>query len=223
MHRDRVVGVIPRIVLSALVLSSTGAVLRGQGGVAVIRSNTIELGAYGGLTQGLETVRGNVGGNVSYSVSKYILPYFEYTYFPGLERSITTPSGNNTLITTIKQDFYDIHGGLHLRKQIKESNWAPYAAIGFGVLRIGQATPYYKLSSGKDQIPGDTPLPATNHFAINAGGGLRYYVTPHFGFRLEYKVYKATGSDAFSGLGGTTVSAAGPVFQKGQVAIFYQK
>ena len=37
------------------------------------------------------------------------------------------------------------------------------------------------------------PVNAANDFAVNVGGGLRYYLAKNAGVRFEYKAYKPTG------------------------------
>ena len=64
-----------------------------QSNASVVRPHTIEIdpfigGTYGGTglgSQGETRVMG--GANISYAVTKYILPYFEYSYFPGIPQS----------------------------------------------------------------------------------------------------------------------------------------
>jgi hypothetical protein len=50
------------------------------------------------------------------------------------------------------------------------------------------------LRTQANQVPADTS------FAVNFGGGIRYYINQKYGVRVEAKVYKATGliNDVFS-------------------------
>ena len=43
-----------------------------------------------------------------------------------------------------------------------------------------------------DEISGS--VPGSSDFAVNGGGGLRFYVNQRLGFRMEAKVYRPTGT-----------------------------
>ena len=81
------------------------------------------------------------GGNLSYGVSRYVLPYVEYSYFPGIRREDTISlGGNQTARYTFDIPVSDFHGGLHLRVPIGGSRVVPYAVIRAGGLRIHGTT-----------------------------------------------------------------------------------
>jgi hypothetical protein len=69
----------------------------------------------------------------------------------------------------------------------------PYAVFGVGDLtHVANTATATFTSSGSTQevslqVPGGTDL------AVNFGGGLRYYLNPRYGFRVEAKAYKPTG------------------------------
>ncbi|HUQ92159.1 MAG TPA: hypothetical protein VM120_10805 [Bryobacteraceae bacterium] len=141
-----------------------------------LRTGSVEVGGFGGWSYGADSWRGMGGANVSVAANKWLLPYGEFTYFPGIRRVVPQ--------TTIRYDvpFYDIHGGLHLRARIPETSLAPYAVIGFGMIRSN-----FRGRRLSDQTPiefRDTDP------AVNFGGGLRYYTRYNFGFRFEGKVYR---------------------------------
>jgi hypothetical protein len=125
------------------------------------------------------------GGNVTYAVTKYVLPYFEYSYFPGIPHNISGAGCSANLSTPLS----DIHGGVHLRLPFsKESPIVPYLVFGMGVMA------YPGRSAA---VEGCSPITSLNfpggaNFTINGGGGLRYYLggSGRFGFRVEAKVYK---------------------------------
>jgi len=171
------------------------AVLAGQQ-VPAVRQGSFELGAFVGSSYGLDHYRVMGGGNVSYGLTKYILPYVEYSYFPGIERQIngTFPNGG---AFTVKEEIpiSDFHGGVHIRIPIRESHLVPYGVFGMGALTSFDRTAVATFSGGTlpFRIPGETD------FAINFGGGLRYYIGQKYGFRVEAKAYKPyNGSPGFN-------------------------
>ena len=66
--------------------------------MSIIRANSIEVGPFVGLSYGLDATRILAGGNITYALNnRHVLPYFEYSYFPGFVRRETAfvndPSG----------------------------------------------------------------------------------------------------------------------------------
>jgi hypothetical protein len=90
---------------------------------------------------------------------------------------------------------YDFHGGVHLRAPIRESRVVPYAAIGLGLLHYYSRNEDVRITGPGAPIEFPVAVPSANYFAVNFGGGLRFYVHERFGFRIEAKGYKATSSD----------------------------
>ncbi len=133
------------------------------------------------------------GGNVTYAVNNWLLPYIEYSYFPAIGTTVSVPAiGAKASFGIPLSDF---HGGVHLRFRIGESHIAPYAVFGIGALTHFK-TSYNATYIGADSLPHTLSgsIPAGSDFAINAGGGIRYYITEKFGVRAEAKVYKANSS-----------------------------
>jgi hypothetical protein len=168
-------------VLPALMLTPS---LQAQN-VSIVRANSIEVGPFVGATYGLDKTRLLVGGNATYAVTRYILPYVEYSYFKGFVRTESIPALNDT--ATTKVPFHDIHGGVHLRLPIRESPLVPYGVFGLGVLIYPERQQTF--ASGRTALT----IPRESNFAVNFGGGFRYYVGQRWGARLEGKVYKPTG------------------------------
>jgi hypothetical protein len=148
----------------------------------------LEVGPFVGATYGINKVGVMGGGNITYALkNRYVLPYFEFSYFPGLPHSYTDSLGT-------KYDFSigvaDINGGVHIRLPIfREKPLVPYLVVGVGALHYFQGT-------GTQTPPGLSAISATfppgTSFAVSGGGGLRYYLggSGRFGFRVEAKVYK---------------------------------
>lgn len=163
--------------------------------LSVIRPGSFEIGPFLGASYGIDETRVMGGGNVTFAINKYILPYVEYSYFPGIGRNITgTFSGTNAPFNEhYSIPLSDFHGGVHIRLPIHESRIVPYGVFGVGGLTHAAHTVTANFtSSGASQqvsldVPGGTDL------ALNFGGGLRYYLNPRYGFRLEAKAYKPTG------------------------------
>jgi hypothetical protein len=152
-----------------------------------VRTNTLEVGVFGGVSHGIDAWRGMYGGNLAYSVTKWLLPYTEFSYFPGLVRQETLPSGTLQYATPL----YDFHGGVHIRAPIAESHVVPYGVLGFGVVHSsfsGTACLVTSPNVAPTCIPGYSRS-ATDP-AVNFGGGLRFYLGQKWGFRIEGKAYR---------------------------------
>lgn len=160
---------------------------------SVVRSGSLEVGPFLGASYGIDKFRVMGGGNVTYAVNKILLPYFEISYFPGLPHTSTDVSGTVYSYSTGLTDF---HGGVHIRLPwiFRDKPVVPYLVFGMGALRASATTETVTgvgIPSSRQNVPGATS------FAVNGGGGLRYYIggSGAFGFRVEAKVYKATSGD----------------------------
>jgi hypothetical protein len=177
------------------VLAACGAFQAHAQQLSVIRPGSFEIGPFLGASYGIDETRFMGGGNVTFAIDKYILPYVEYSYFPGIGRNVTgTFSGTGAPFTEhYALPLSDFHGGVHIRIPIHESPVVPYAVIGAGGLtHVEHTVSATYITSGVTQgvtlqVPGGTD------FAFNFGGGMRYYLSPRYGFRVEAKAYKPTG------------------------------
>jgi hypothetical protein len=210
---------------------------------APIRSGSFELGGFVGSTYNVSQGAPMGGGNLSYAVTKMFLPYVEYSYFPSIQRNV---SGNvldnsdpkNPLSYPLTANYgahaSDFHVGVHLRFPIREKPLAPYAVLGIGGLTVGPGVINgYKETIGSkvvtqgcvDSNTGCTPsgiqVAGGTSAAVNFGGGLRYYATPKFGFRIEVKGYKPFGTSQPSVASFTTVKVTN-TFLKAEVGFFFQ-
>ena len=178
------------------------------GQVSAVRSGSFEVGPFVGASYGIDKFRVMAGGNVTYALkNKYVLPYFEYSYFPGIPRTIAgaiSGSAGGTYVATLPSGtpLNDIHGGVHIRLPIfKESHIVPYLVFGMGVINYPERSATTVVTPSDGSSPYTTPVPflGGTDFTVNGGGGLRYYIggTGKFGFRAEAKVYKPT-TGAFS-------------------------
>jgi hypothetical protein len=155
------------------------------------------------------------GGNITFAINKIILPYFEYSYFPGIPRD----GGGNFPNSGIPYTYHtniplsDIHGGVHIRFPIfHEGRVVPYGVFGVGGLRHSART----VTATFSPFPGQTAtqsvqVDAGTDKAINYGGGIRYYMSQRFGVRVEAKAYKPYG-DSNSGFTQTFGKVEGGFF-----------
>ena len=183
--------------------------------VPAVRANSFEIGGFVGSSFGLDSYRVMGGGNVSYGITKYILPYVEYSYFPGLERQVNGTFQGTGFPYTVRYDIpvSDFHGGVHIRVPIRESRLVPYGVFGVGGLNFSDRTvnAMYQDAAGTHSFP--YSIKGSTDLAINAGGGLRFYIGQSYGLRVEAKVYKPYG-DASGGFR--------DVFGKVEFGFFFQ-
>lgn len=159
--------------------------------------HTFEVGGFVGSSYGLDEFRVMGGGNVSYGINRWILPYGEFSYFPGIprEQSGTFPTTGQNFRLQFDVPIADFHGGVHIRLPIRESKFVPYLVGGLGALRTFERTVTARFDVPvAGQQTTQIPIASSTDFAVNWGGGLRYYTTQRFGMRLEAKAYKPTGS-----------------------------
>src|ERR1022692_152657 len=131
---------------------------------SLVRSGSFEVGPFLGASYGIDKFRFMGGGNVTFAINKYILPYAEYSYFPGIGRTSISafPGTTSTFSADTSFPLSDFHGGVHIRFPIHESPVVPYAVIGLGGLThfARTITATYTDASGK---------PAQIQFPVQAG------------------------------------------------------
>jgi hypothetical protein len=183
------------------VLLLTSMAMSALGQASAVRSGSFEVGPFVGASYGIDKFRVMGGGNVTYALkNKYVLPYFEFSYFPGLPRTQSI-SGLANSTYTFSLPLSDIHGGVHIRLPIfKESPVVPYLVFGIGTMRFPTTSASATFQgAGGALVTVPVSIPGESDFTVNGGGGLRYYLggSGKYGFRAEAKVYKPT-SGAFS-------------------------
>lgn len=186
------------ILSTAIVLGSTA--VWGQDAPEV-KAKTWEVGTFLGSSFGLDSYRVMGGANVGYAITKVIFPYAEVSYLPGIARTEQVASD---IKVSYKLPITDFHAGLHLRAPIPGSRFVPYGIIGAGMIRVGEG------DGDRTQIINGVPdvrrvtYPGSNEFAVNFGGGARFYITERWGIRFEAKAYKPSGrfTDVFGRVAG---------------------
>lgn len=198
------------VAISFCLVCSLAAVARAQ---PVINVGKVEVAGFGGFAAGIGRTAAGVGANIAVAplqktdaanpkntTGKWLMTYFETSYFPGLlNRTVTEqiPVAGlpqpRSATGVFKASFTDIHGGVHLRYQsASKPQWVPYAAFGVGVLRRSNAT--LNLTIPELNINSTSERPGQAELAFNGGGGIRWYVSENFGTRAEVKLYKPTGT-----------------------------
>ena len=164
---------------------------------SVVRSGSFEVGGFIGSSYGIDQFRVMGGGNATFAVNKYLLPYVEFSYFPGIGRTFsgTFPATGRPFTTSYSIPLADFHGGVHIRLPVlREKPVVPYLVFGAGGLTSVNHT---VTASYKDDTGAVTKLPLVvpggTNFAVNTGGGIRFYIGQRFGLRVEAKAYKPTG------------------------------
>jgi hypothetical protein len=158
-----------------------------------------EVAGFVGASYGIDDFRVMGGGNVAWAVTRRIMPYAEFTYFPGIGRTYTQSFSQGVVKYVYSVPLTDFHGGIHIRLPIKESKIVPYLSLGIGDVHASKVTTTANvvLSDGTKVTLGPFTDPPKNEFAGNFGGGFRYYKDEKFGLRVEAKAYKAQGEQVF--------------------------
>jgi hypothetical protein len=168
----------------------------GAQGKSLVRSGSFEVGPFLGASYGIDQFRFMGGGNVTFAVNKYILPYVEFSYFPGIGRSIkgVFPDTGRPYSTSYAIPLADFHGGVHIRLPIfREKPVVPYLVFGAGALIHFNDNVTATYFDGTTTQPISLKVPGGSDFAVNTGGGIRFYLNQRFGLRVEAKAYKPTG------------------------------
>jgi hypothetical protein len=177
--------------LRAVCLAALGTIGLSAQTASVVRSGSYEVGGFVGASYGIDEFRWMGGANVTYAANKYILPYAEFSYFPGIGRkqSRTIPGLTQPVNISYNIPLSDFHGGVHIRIPIREFPIVPYGVFGVGLIHAPERQ--FNVNVEGIQVPFTSA--ASNNAAVNFGGGLRYYINQRFGIRAEAKVYKPTG------------------------------
>jgi hypothetical protein len=102
-----------------------------------------------------------------------------------------------------------------IRLPIGGSRIVPYGAAGLGIVRSSATTIqlYSITQTGSSIYLGAQNVAPNTSFAVNFGGGLRFFITERIGIRLEFKAFVPT--SAPTGVSNDLFHrfAIGPVFQ----------
>jgi len=126
---------------------------------------------------------GSFGASLADPVSKYLMPFIDFSYSP-LSSYAYTYGMNNTGKGLYRSYLLDLNGGVKIRFPNK-SDWVPYIGLGAGLLRLSSNT----HTSGFNAT--STVKQASDEAAGNVSAGALYYITERVGFQLELKGYMA--------------------------------
>jgi hypothetical protein len=186
-----------------------------SGQTSAVRSGSVEIGPFIGGSYGIDKFHVMAGGNITYALkNRIVLPYFEYSYFPGIPHSLPVPVPGGALVDNFKVAFSDVHGGVHIRIPIKEKPVVPYLVIGVGTMIYpGRTDSVSGTLNGSPISNVPVTVQGGSDFTVNFGGGIRYYMgkSGTYGFRTEAKYYHIA-QGAFSGTS----------FGKVEVGFFFQ-
>jgi len=178
--------------LSVLALSLTLPLVAQD--VPAVRKGATEIAGFMGASYGIDDFRVMGGANVAYAVTRAIMPYAEFSYFPGIGRKDTLSNAN--LVYSVP--LTDFHGGVHIRIPIGESKVVPYLSGGVGMIHTSPVTfSATQVINGITVVYPPFTAPAESKFAGNFGGGFRFYLSEKFGVRLEAKAYSAKDEAVF--------------------------
>lgn len=169
----------------------------------ILRPGVTEVGGFLGASYGIDKTRVMGGGNVVYSLTKTFMPFAEVSYFPGIGHSQPIPgiTGANELYSVPLLDF---NAGFHLRVPIPKSRIIPYGVISGGGIHTPErtVTATYNNPVVASQVITTPPFQVNSatDFAVSFGGGIRYYTTERFGFRVEVKAYKPVDAGSFNNI-----------------------
>ena len=126
---------------------------------------------------------GSAGASLADPVSKYLMPFIDFSYSPLASYGFTYGS-NLSGKGLYSSGLLDLNGGVKIRFPSK-SDWVPYIGLGAGVLRFLSSTDTSGFGTSASVNEG------TNKLAGNVSAGALYYVTQHLGFQIEAKGYMA--------------------------------
>ncbi|HTQ57941.1 MAG TPA: hypothetical protein VMI94_25920 [Bryobacteraceae bacterium] len=175
--------------------------------VPILRQNQIEVGAFGGFNYGADNSHGMGGGNITYSALRWLLPYAEVSYLPGVQRSVVnSANGVPTTKDVFNIPFTAVDFGVHVRFRVPHTRIVPYAVAGGGLMHWPGTTDRTYQNSASSGAPswfqtGTLSESGGTSYATNLGGGVRYYVGEQFGFRAETKGYRVNNPASKPGVG----------------------
>lgn len=157
----------------------------------VTRTDT-EIGAFAGASYGIDKFRFMGGANIARAVGhRFVMPYAEFSYFPGIGRREPASGGSQR---EYEVPLYDFNGGIHLRFPVHERYFVPYGVLGAGVIHSPETRVTIIDPGPPQQVFPNLRVAGQTDFAVNVGGGIRFYLASKVGLRIEAKIYRPTGT-----------------------------
>lgn len=150
-------------------------------GAADPRPGTTQVTGYAGLITGIGT-HSNAGIGVAYTASRRVALAAEFSYAPGGREFI----GGQRFGVESETDSYEFHAGFHYLFPRRRARLIPYGAFGMGGIYTSASTTI--VSGTLPRQPMRVRASSTD-FYVNVGGGLRYYLSEHWGLRPELKLF----------------------------------
>ena len=182
--------------LAVVMFAAAGAYAQERVGGA----GRVEIGAFpgGGMfftktNNGNEPAFGNyaLGGSVTLNVNRFLGIEGEGGGTLGMHQAFTF---NNTDYTNQRSpSTWMYHGNVVVNPAGSDRTFVPYATGGLGGLTLSRhrGAPDLGIAAYKNYLTG------------NVGGGLKYFATPHVGFRGDYRLFIVRNNDTAPAFFGT--------------------
>jgi hypothetical protein len=157
-----------------------------------VEKGQIEATGQVGFVAGSINTHGAFGGSVAGALSENVFVYGEFLFIP-LGSSNVSILGVNT---SVSAKGYNFDAGIHYQFR-KYGSIVPYGNVGLGFLHSSASISNTFSLNGLNFSTGGS----STDFYANLGGGVRYYVTPQWGFRPELTVFAGTSTFVRIGTG----------------------
>ncbi|MBI4472198.1 MAG: hypothetical protein HY646_05985 [Acidobacteria bacterium] len=123
------------------------------------------------------------GGSLAVAATSHLLIVAEvsHNFFANPSFNVRTGSTSTTFRTPV--NIRDFTGGVHYQVPVRSRTLAPYVAFAAGASRF---------SASSENAPTSFSVTDVNP-TVNFGGGLRFYLSDHLGFRPDVRVVRIGG------------------------------
>jgi hypothetical protein len=189
MTNNKKLTLFPRTLIVALWCLCSLPGLTRAAGLDIPKGEAVFYGGGVSVTGGGGTY-GLVGGEIGGDIADRVHPFAEFNYIPLGSASLSSNSGGTYVQASASARMLDFGGGLQVNLRPKGSAAAPYLVAAFGeghqsVSASGTGT------SGSSTATVSMSESANNAY-VGFGGGLRYFVSEHWGLRPEFRYQRYT-------------------------------